>query len=174
MTRRSALPALKVVLDTQLLLRGALARTQSLTARLYEAWRADQFVLLVSEPILAEVDAVTARPELWRKLRVTPREARAVPRRLRRHAVLVQPDVTIRTSRDPRDDKFLECAEPRPPAMPEPRPPPRNHLVPSPTPPVLGVSVRIFPLDPRRPQRRPAAGRARSGSAPVTRRAETQ
>jgi putative PIN family toxin of toxin-antitoxin system len=92
------------------LLRGALARTQSLTARLYEAWRADQFVLLVSEPILAEVDAVTARPELWRKLRVTPREARAVPRRLRRRAVLVRPDVTIRMSRDPTDDKFLECA----------------------------------------------------------------
>lgn len=93
-----------------MLLRGALARTQSLTARLYEAWRADQFVLLVSEPILAEVDAVTARPELWRKLRVTPHEARAVPLRLRRRAVLVQPDVTIRMSRDPTDDKFLECA----------------------------------------------------------------
>ena len=93
-----------------MLLRGALARTQSLTARLYEAWRADQFVLLVSEPILAEVDAVTARPELWRKLRVTPREARAVPLRLRRHAVLVQPHVTIRMSRDPTDDKFLDCA----------------------------------------------------------------
>ncbi len=93
-----------------MLLRGALARTQSLTARLYEAWRADQFVLLVSEPILAEVDAVTARPELWRKLRVTPREARAVPLRLRRRAVLVRPDVTIRMSRDPTDDKFLECA----------------------------------------------------------------
>ena len=93
-----------------MLLRGALARTQSLTARLYEAWRADQFVLLVSEPILAEVDAVTARPELWRKLRVTPREARAVPLRLRRRAVLVRPDATIRMSRDPTDDKFLECA----------------------------------------------------------------
>ena len=83
---------------------------QSLTARLYEAWRADQFLLLVSEPILAEVDAVTARPELWRKLCVTPREARAVPLRLRRRAVLVQPDVAIRMSRDPTDDKFLECA----------------------------------------------------------------
>jgi putative PIN family toxin of toxin-antitoxin system len=92
------------------LLRGALARTQSLTARLYEAWCADRFVLLVSEPILAEVDAVTARPALWQKLRVTPREARAVPLRLRRRAVLVRPDVTIRMSRDPTDDKFLECA----------------------------------------------------------------
>ena len=93
-----------------MVLRGALARTQSLTARLYEAWCADQFVLLVSELILAEVDAVTARPELWRKLHVTPREARAVPLRLRRHAVLVRPEVTIQMSRDPTDDKFLECA----------------------------------------------------------------
>jgi putative PIN family toxin of toxin-antitoxin system len=92
------------------LLRGALARTQSLTARLYEAWRDDQFVLLVSEPIIAEVDAVTARPELWRKLHVTPHEARAVTLRLRRRAVLVRPDVAIRMSRDPTDDKFLECA----------------------------------------------------------------
>jgi predicted nucleic acid-binding protein len=41
---------------------------------------------------------------------VTPREARAVPLHLRRHAVLVRPDVTIRMSRDPTDDKFLECA----------------------------------------------------------------
>jgi hypothetical protein len=45
----------------QVLLRGALARTQSLTARIYEAWRGGQFVLLVSDPILAELDAVTAR-----------------------------------------------------------------------------------------------------------------
>ena len=53
---------------------------------------------------------MTARPALWRKLRVTPREARAVPLRLRRRAVLVRPDVTIRLSRDPTDNKFLECA----------------------------------------------------------------
>ena len=30
--------------------------------------------------------------------------------RLRRHAVLIRSDVTIRMSRDPTDDKFLECA----------------------------------------------------------------
>ncbi|PYM41493.1 MAG: putative toxin-antitoxin system toxin component, PIN family [Candidatus Rokuibacteriota bacterium] len=100
----------KVVLDTQVLLRGALARTESLTARIYEAWRADQFVLLVSEQILAEVDAVTMRPDVLRKLRVTPREARAVLVRLQRRATLVRPDVAIRMSRDPTDDKFLECA----------------------------------------------------------------
>ena len=106
---RYALSALKAVLDTQILLRGALARTRSLTARLYEAWRADQFFLLVSEPILAEVDAVTARADVLRKLRTTPHEARAVLLRIRRRAVLVRPEVVIRMSRDPTDDKFLEC-----------------------------------------------------------------
>jgi predicted nucleic acid-binding protein len=53
---------------------------------------------------------VTARPEVARKLRVTPRDARAVLLRIRRRAVRVRPEVTIRMSRDPTDDKFLECA----------------------------------------------------------------
>lgn len=30
--------------------------------------------------------------------------------RIQRRAVLVRPEVTIRMSRDPTDDKFLECA----------------------------------------------------------------
>lgn len=53
---------------------------------------------------------VTARPEVLRKLRVTPRETRAMVLRIRRRAVLVRSDVVIRMSRDPTDDKFLECA----------------------------------------------------------------
>lgn len=64
----------------------------------------------MSEPILAEVDAVTARADVLRKLRATPYEAHAVMLRLRRHAVLVRPERTIAMSRDPTDDKFLECA----------------------------------------------------------------
>jgi hypothetical protein len=92
------------------LLRGALARTPSLTSRVYDAWRAGEFVLLVSDAILAELDAVTSRPEVARKLRVTPREARAPLVRIRRRAVVIRPEVTIRLSRDPTDDKFLECA----------------------------------------------------------------
>ena len=30
--------------------------------------------------------------------------------RIRRHATLIRPEVQIRMSRDPTDDKFLECA----------------------------------------------------------------
>jgi hypothetical protein len=81
--RRSALSALRVVLDTQVFLRGAVARTESLTARIYEAWLDGRFTLLASEPILAEVDGVLRRTEVLRKLDVTVLEARAraAPRR---------------------------------------------------------------------------------------------
>lgn len=92
------------------MLRGAVARTESLTARIHEAWRAGRFTLLASEAILAEVDSVLSRPEVLQKLRTTPIEARALVTLLRRRTVLVQPTTRIRLSRDPEDDKFLECA----------------------------------------------------------------
>ena len=61
---------------------------------------------------------LTARPALWRKLGVTPRETRAVPLRLRRRAVLIRPDVTIRISRrDPTHNKSLECTCNQPPRL---------------------------------------------------------
>jgi predicted nucleic acid-binding protein len=64
-------PEPRVVLDTQVFLRGALAKTQSLTARIYDAWRGGEFVLLVSTPILTEVEAVATRVDVLRKLRAT-------------------------------------------------------------------------------------------------------
>ena len=106
----SAPSALKVVLDTQVLLRGAVARTASLTAKIYEAWRHGRFTLLLSEPILAEVEAVLGRPEVLEKLRLNPIEARALVALLQRRASFVHPAASIRRSRDPGDDKFLECA----------------------------------------------------------------
>lgn len=50
------------------------------------------------------------RPEVLRKLRMTPIEAAAVIELLRRQSTLVTPTVRITRSRDPDDDKFLECA----------------------------------------------------------------
>jgi predicted nucleic acid-binding protein len=41
---------------------------------------------------------------------VTPRETRALVLRIRRYAALIRPEAPIRMSRDPTDDKFLECA----------------------------------------------------------------
>lgn len=50
------------------------------------------------------------RPDVLRKLHLTPIEARALVALVRRRAVVVSPTTVIRQSRDPADDKFLECA----------------------------------------------------------------
>lgn len=47
---------------------------------------------------------------MLRKLRMTPLEAGALFDLLRRRSVQVTPAVRIARSRDPDDDKFLECA----------------------------------------------------------------
>ena len=57
---------LKAVLDTQVILRGAASATPSVTARIYAAWDAGRFTLLLSEPILTEVEDVLSRPEVLR------------------------------------------------------------------------------------------------------------
>jgi putative PIN family toxin of toxin-antitoxin system len=76
---------------------------------MYEAWLDGPFTLLASEPILAEVDAVLRRPEVLCKLQITVLEARALIALLRRRVTLVTLSQRIRQSRDPDDDKFLEC-----------------------------------------------------------------
>ena len=100
----------RIVLDTQVLLRGAAAKTESLSAKIYDAWRDGRFVLLLSEPILAEIAAVLQRPEVLEKLRLSPLEARAIVALLRRRGSFVSSTTPIKRSRDPSDDKFLECA----------------------------------------------------------------
>ena len=101
---------LKAVLDTQILLRGAASATPSVTSRIYTAWDAGRFILLLSEPILTEIEDVLSRPEVISKLRMTPIEAGALIELVRRRSTRVTPAVAITQSRDPDDNKFLDCA----------------------------------------------------------------
>ncbi len=101
---------LKAVLDTQILLRGAASATPSVTSRTYTAWDAGRFILLLSEPILTEIEDVLSRPEVLRKLRMTPIEAGALIELVRRRSTRVTPGVAMTRSRDPDDNKFLDCA----------------------------------------------------------------
>ena len=86
---------LKVVLDTQIILRGAGSPTPSITSRIYAAWDGGHFTLLLSEPILTEVENVLSRPEVLRKLRMTPIEAAALIELLRRRNTLIRPGIAI-------------------------------------------------------------------------------
>jgi putative PIN family toxin of toxin-antitoxin system len=101
---------LKAVLDTQIILRGAASARPTVTGRIYEAWDAGRFTLLLSEPILEEIEDVVSRGEVRRRLRMTAIEAAALIELLRRHSVILTPAVRIVRSRDRDDDKFLECA----------------------------------------------------------------
>ena len=69
---------LRAVLDTQVILRGAVAKGVSLTAKIYDAWRGDRFVLLTSEAIVIEINEVLHRPRVQTKLNITPFEAKAI------------------------------------------------------------------------------------------------
>jgi putative PIN family toxin of toxin-antitoxin system len=104
------LPDVRVVLDTQVILRGAVAANKSLTAKIYEVWIDSRFELLFSEATLNEIERVLQRPEVLRKLQFTATEGRALVLFIRRRGQLVEPVVRIQVSRDPDDDKFLECA----------------------------------------------------------------
>jgi putative PIN family toxin of toxin-antitoxin system len=101
---------LKAVLDTQILLRGAASATPSVTSRIYTAWDAGRFILLLSEPILTEIEDVLSRPEVISKLRMTPIEAGALIELVRRRSTRFTPAVAMTQSRDPDDNKFLDCA----------------------------------------------------------------
>jgi putative PIN family toxin of toxin-antitoxin system len=87
-----------------------MAKSDSLTSKIYDAWRDGHFLLLLSEPMVQEIEDVVARPEVLQKLRFSPLAAGALLLLLRRRARFIVPQVVIRQSRDPADDKFLECA----------------------------------------------------------------
>jgi len=71
---------------------------------------ANRFVLLTSEAIVTEINEVLHRPKLQLKLKITPFEARAIVAIIRRDAEFIEIVTAIRKCRDPKDDKFLECA----------------------------------------------------------------
>ena len=66
--------------------------------------------MLLSEPILTEIEDVLSRPEVISKLRMTPIEAGALIELVRRRSTRVTPAVAMTQSRDPDDNKFLDCA----------------------------------------------------------------
>ncbi len=59
---------MKVVLDTNVLLSG-LMLPESVPGRIVRAWRAAQFELVLSEPMLDEIGRVLAYPKIERRLK---------------------------------------------------------------------------------------------------------
>jgi putative PIN family toxin of toxin-antitoxin system len=68
----------RVVVDTNLWIRALLGGP--VTLQVLEAWRADKFVVLISQPLLDELEAVAQRPRL--RLRIDSTQSKALVEQL--------------------------------------------------------------------------------------------
>ena len=98
----------RVTFDTNIFVR-SLVQKENLANHLISLWLDGQFILVLSQTIVDEVRGVLLRPALMRELQYTHTEA------LRLINVLPQASIVEVTSsaelcRDPKDDKFVDCA----------------------------------------------------------------
>ncbi len=96
---------IRVVVDTNLLLRMAAGGNRS---QLGQLWRTHRFDLLISLATLTEFRTVAAYPKVQRYVPQTI--SRAFLNLLEIRAVIVQPDLTAPTCRDPKDSALIATA----------------------------------------------------------------
>jgi putative PIN family toxin of toxin-antitoxin system len=98
------------VLDTNVLV-SALCLPGSLPAELLRRWLVREYVLLLSEHILAELADVLRRPKIVRRFGITEEKAQAFVEILRDLAQIVPGMLTVEAVRDdPKDNPVVACA----------------------------------------------------------------
>jgi putative PIN family toxin of toxin-antitoxin system len=98
----------RAVVDTNVLVSGIIA-PHGAPRRILEAWHADQFTLVTSEPIVAEVARVLRDPRIRDRYSLTEDDVATVVDSLRTDKV-VAGLYEVQRSVDPADDMFLACA----------------------------------------------------------------
>src|SRR5258708_37665508 len=98
----------KVVIDTQVLLRAEFNRRSLPAEIVYDL--IDNYVLLVSEATLKEIENVLSRPKVRNKFALTDAVVQELMSRLSKGVRVVIDDVPA-VSRDPNDDILLACAD---------------------------------------------------------------
>jgi len=101
---------LRAVLDTNVFLAGLFSQG-TLSAKLYDGWVAQDFLLVTSPAILLEVAHVLTSPHLQRRFPNAPTRLRRFVQLAYRKAIMTQDlYVTDRLTIDPTDNKFLAAA----------------------------------------------------------------
>jgi len=101
---------IRAVLDVNVLI-SALISPRGVPAQVLDAWRAERFVVVTSEAILAEFQRVLARPQLRNRYGLTPSRVERLVRGLRQFALMTPGEQQVRgVARDPDDDMLLACA----------------------------------------------------------------
>lgn len=96
----------RIVVDTNLWIRALLGGP--VTLPVLEAWRAGKFVVLVSQPLLDELEAVLQRPRLIQ--RIDSVQAQSLVEQLRWRGQWVEATVVPPRCRDPKDHPVLATA----------------------------------------------------------------
>lgn len=102
---------LRVVLDTNVFVSGLLSKT-GLPATILDAWRAGQYLLITSPPIVAEIKRVLETTRMKEKYLINRRDIEQLIILLEKDAVIVpgRTDVENAIPDDPSDEMFLACA----------------------------------------------------------------
>jgi len=102
---------LRVVVDTNLFVSSLLNR-QGAPARVIDAWRNRNYLLVVSEAIITEIGRVIRSPGIQSKYSILDQDIEALLVLLNQEALVVagQADVAGAVPDDPQDEIFLACA----------------------------------------------------------------
>lgn len=102
---------LRVVVDTNLFVSSLLNR-QGAPARVIDAWRNRNYLLVVSEAIITEIGRVIRSPGIQSKYSILDQDIEALLVLLNQEALVVagHADVTGAVPDDPQDEIFLACA----------------------------------------------------------------
>ena len=102
---------LQAVLDTNVFVSSLLSKS-GLPAKILDAWRAGQYLLITSPSIIAEIKAVLESPRISRKYLITRNDIEQLINLLEKDAVVVpgHTDVEGAIPEDPKDEMFLACA----------------------------------------------------------------
>lgn len=102
---------LRVVLDTNQFVSSVLVR-QGLPARVLDAWRRREFLLITSPSIIAEIRATLGYPRIRRKYVLTDDDVERLVTLLEQDALVVPGEIeaTGAIPADPADDMVLACA----------------------------------------------------------------
>ena len=99
----------RATFDTNIFLR-ALIRRGSLADNLLSLWLDRRIVLVLSQTIVDEVQAVLLRPRLIRKYSYTPQAVTQLINLLVQRTIIVEVPFSLDLCRDPNDNPFVDCA----------------------------------------------------------------
>lgn len=95
---------LRVVIDTNIFVSAFL--TGGDCEKIIQMWKKGRFALLISMEILEEILEVLSRPSIGAPKSYISKLRKIIEKK----AEIVKPYLKVKISRDPGDDKFLDCA----------------------------------------------------------------